>query len=103
MERTPLVNLKHWLKGQMLNRVYGMLTCREFEEFVQAYHDDELTEKQLRMFNLHMRVCEECRDYVASYQRSIEISAAVLGEQNEPVPDTVPADLIQAILEEKSQ
>ena len=103
MERTPLVNLKRWLKGQMLNRVYGMLTCRQFEEFVQAYHDGELTKKELKMFNLHLRVCRECREYLASYQRSIEISTAVLGQLHEPVPDTVPADLVEAILESKSE
>ena len=103
MERTPLVVLRRWLKAQVLNRVYGMLTCRQFEEFVQAYHDGELTKKELRMFNLHLRVCRECREYLASYQRSIEISTAVLGQLHEPAPDKVPADLVETILESKSE
>ena len=83
----------------MLKRMHGMLTCREFEEFVLAYLDGELTQKQLTRFNLHLRICRECRDYMAAYQRALDINKAVLGAPEEPVPDDVPDDLIKAILE----
>lgn len=97
---TPLLSrFKRWLKGQMLKRMHGMLTCREFEEFVLAYLDGELTQKQLTRFNLHLRICRECRDYMAAYQRALDINKAVLGASEEPVPDDVPDDLIKAILE----
>ena len=90
-----------WLKGQMLKRMHGMLTCREFEEFVLAYFEGELTQQQQNRFNIHLRICRECREYIAAYQRALEINKAVLGAADEPLPSAVPADLIQAILESK--
>ena len=101
MNTTRLSGLKRWLKGQMLKRMHGMLTCREFEEFVLAYLDGELTPKQLTRFNMHLRMCRECREYIAAYQRTTEINRAVLGAPDESLSDDVPADLIKAILESK--
>ncbi len=101
MNTTRLSRMKRWLKGQMLKRMHGMLTCREFEEFVLAYLDGELTTKQLTRFNMHLRMCRECREYIAAYQRATEINKAVLGAPDESLPDDVPADLIKAILESK--
>lgn len=90
-----------WLKGQMLTHMPGMLTCRQFEEFILGYLDGELSRKQVAMFEMHLLVCRECREYLASYQRTIEINKAVLGLPDDPVPDDVPADLIAAILKSK--
>lgn len=101
MNTTLLSGLMRWLKGQMLKRMHGMLTCREFEEFILAYLDGKLTQKQLTRFNFHLRICRECREYIAAYQRALEINQSVLGDLDEPLPDDVPADLIQAILESK--
>lgn len=101
MNKTPLSGLMRWLKGQMLKRIHGMLTCREFEEFVLAYFEGELTRQQLNRFNIHLRICRECREYIAAYQRALEINKAVLGAPDKPLPSDVPADLIQAILEAK--
>jgi len=85
----------------MLTRMPGMLTCREFEDFILAYLDGELSRQQLAKFELHLRVCRECREYLASYQRTVEINKVVLGLPDDPVPEKVPADLVEAIL--KSQ
>ncbi|ASJ73556.1 anti-sigma factor family protein [Granulosicoccus antarcticus] len=90
-----------WLKGQMLTHMPGMLTCRQFEDFILAYLDGELTRKQVAMFEMHLLVCRECRDYLASYKRTVEINKVVLGLPDDAVPDEVPADLIAAILKSK--
>ena len=87
------------LKATMLKRVHGMITCREFEEFIIQYLEDELPRKQKRVFEWHLRICRECREYLAAYERSIEISKATLGTASEAVPDEVPEDLIKAILD----
>ena len=85
----------------MLRRMPGMLTCREFEDFILAYLDGELSGSQLSKFKMHLLVCKECRAYLASYERTVDISKAVLGEPEDPVPREVPRELIEAILKAK--
>lgn len=88
-----------WLKGLFLKHVHGMITCKEFEEFVLDYLDDELPAVQRSVFEMHMRLCRECREYLAAYKRAQELGHAVLSTGDEPVPDDVPEDLIRAILD----
>ncbi len=87
------------LKGTMLRRMHGMITCREFEEFVLRYLNGELPSTQANIFEWHLRICRECREYLAAYRRTIEIGIAVLGPADESVPDDVPEDLIKAVLD----
>jgi len=87
------------LKGTMLKRMHGMITCREFEEFVLQYLDGELPTKQKKIFEWHLRICRECREYLAAYKRTMEIGKAALGSAGESVPDDVPEDLIRAVLD----
>lgn len=94
-------NPKRWLKGQILTRVHGMITCREFEDFVLSYLDDELTPAQNRVFKTHLLVCRECRDYLNAYQRSTELTKELLQEPTAHNLNDVPEDLIHAILAAK--
>lgn len=87
------------MKGIMLNRMPGMITCMEFEEFLIDYMEGELPAGQRRVFELHMKVCRECRDYMAAYKRTIEVSGRAFEDQTAAVPSEVPEDLVQAILE----
>lgn len=87
------------MKGIMMRRMHGMITCREFEEFVLRYLDDELPPQQRKIFEWHMRFCRECREYLAAYRRSIEIGQAVLGGTDDPVPEDVPEDLVTAVID----
>lgn len=87
------------LKGIMMRRMHGMITCREFEDFVQRYLDDELPPRQRSIFEWHMRLCRECREYLAAYRRSIEIGRAVFEDADEALPEDVPEDLVTAILD----
>jgi len=91
------------LKGLMLQHMHGMITCREFEAFVQAYLDDELSHVKRRVFERHLRVCRECREYLAAYRRTRELAIATLGEADAPVPEDVPEDLIKAILDARER
>jgi anti-sigma factor RsiW len=91
------------IKGLMLKNMHRMLTCREFEEFVLDYLDGTLPERQRSMFEWHMRICRECRDYLAAYRRAMAVSQRVLSASDKPVPDDVPEDLIKAILESRKQ
>ena len=89
------------LKGSMLKRMHGMITCREFEDFVLDYLDGELPQRQAKIFEWHLRICRECREYLEAYKRTIDIGKAVLGPMDDPVPQDVPEDLIQAVLDSR--
>jgi anti-sigma factor RsiW len=91
--------MMRWAKGKILKRMHRMITCREFEDFVLQYLDDELPARQRAMFEFHLRICRECREYLAAYQRTVEIGRAAFKDANEAVPEDVPEDLIKAILE----
>ena len=74
MKRSPLMQPMRWLKGMMLRHMPMMITCREFEDFILAYLEGELPERQRRQFDLHIRLCRECRDYLAAYRLSTELA-----------------------------
>ena len=102
MKKRNNPGIKNWIKGLMFRRIHGMLTCREFEDFVLDYLDDDLAETQHKQFKLHLRLCRECRQYVQAYKRSIEVSQAVCSSADEQLPEDVPEDLIKAILKSRN-
>jgi len=87
------------IKGAMLKRMHGMITCREFEGFIASYLDDTLDDRRRRVFQWHLRICRECREYLAAYQRAMELGINVLESTDDAIPDDVPEDLIKAILD----
>jgi len=91
--------LGRMIKGLMLKHGPRMITCQEFEDFILEYLDGALPTGQRRVFELHMKICRECRDYLAAYQRSIELGKAVFQHPDGPVSEDVPEDLVRAILE----
>jgi anti-sigma factor RsiW len=95
------IGLMRKIKGTMLRSMHGMITCREFEEFVLSYLDGELPARQARIFEWHLRICRECREYLAAYRRTIELGEAVLGPAHEAVPEDVPEDLVRAVLDSR--
>ena len=93
------IGLRQLLKSFMMKRIHHMITCKEFEDFVQRHLDGELSDKQRSTFEWHLSLCRECREYLAAYKHAIEITDAVLTPVKSPIPDEVPEDLIKAILE----
>ncbi len=95
------IGLMRTIKGTMLRSMHGMITCREFEEFVLSSLDGELPARQARIFEWHLRICRECREYLAAYRRTIELGEAVLGPAHEAVPEDLPEDLVRAVLDSR--
>jgi len=95
-------SLGRWLKGIMLKTMPGMITCQEFDAFIVDYLEDDLPRKQKVIFEMHMRMCRECRDYLAAYRRSMEISNAVCEPDSTALPTDIPEDLIKAILDARN-
>ena len=91
------------MKGKMLRYIPGMITCSEFEQFIDDYLDNELTPKEAATFERHLKLCRECREYLQAYQNAIALGKTVFAENSDdlPIPQEVPSDLLQAILEAK--
>lgn len=101
MPKQAKPGIRRWMKGQMMKRIHGMITCVEFEAFVAAYIDGELSQRQLTTFNLHLKLCRECREYLEAYRRTLEITHATASYTQILDPAAVPEDLVKAILAAK--
>lgn len=102
MMTTPrMPGIRRRLKGMMLKHVHYMITCQEFEAFILGYLDGELSARQRRIFEWHLRICRECREYLAAYRAAMAAGRAVLPSPDDPVPDDVPEDLVKAVLESR--
>lgn len=89
--------IKRRAKRVMLKSLPGMITCREFENFIVDYLEGALPETQIKLFERHIKICRECKDYLAAYQLTTKLSAALKVAPDEPVPSDVPQDLIDAV------
>ena len=87
------------IKGMMLRHMPLMITCAVFEGFILDYLEGDLPERQRRVFELHLKLCRECRDYLAAYRQATALGKAVFAEPAAPLPDEVPEDLVKAVLE----
>ena len=76
-----------------------MITCREFNDFIYEYVEGALTEKQVILFKRHMRVCPMCRNFLKTYIAAYKAERHILPYNDIDVPDSVPQDLIDAILD----
>ena len=70
------------------------MTCREALDFLMAYLDGELTAEQRAAFDHHLSLCDACRDYLASYQATLQLERGVATGASPQVPE----DLVRAIL-----
>jgi predicted anti-sigma-YlaC factor YlaD len=101
VSKQPKPGIRRWIKGQMMKRIHGMITCVEFEEFIALYIEGELSQRQLSTFNLHLKMCRECREYLTAYRRTKEIIQASATYSEALDPSAVPEDLVKAILAAK--
>lgn len=89
----------------MMRRLHGMMfklplmiSCDDFENFILAYLDDELLPRQKFVFELHLKVCRECRDYLKAYKASMTVAAMAMKAESQAKLENVPEDLVAAIL-----
>ncbi len=90
------------VRGVLFHAPY-MIRCREFEDFILDYLADSLPRGQRRRFELHIRVCAECRIYLDAYKTSVALGKAVFDEPWGPLPNSVPEDLVTAVLAARRQ
>ena len=95
--------LRGLLKATFMEHAPFMINCREFEDFMSMYFDGSLPRAQIRIFELHLKVCRECRDYLTAYREAMVVGKIVFNEPDASVPDEVPEDLVKAILDARTR
>jgi len=78
----------------LLFKLPAMITCSQFEDFILAYLEDDLPRRQKLMFEVHLRICAECRAYLAAYRTAMDLTKA----QTNIDLNEVPEDLVTTIL-----
>ena len=86
------------LKDMLLKHGPSTVSCREFEDFIIDYCEDDLPPRQRRAFDAHLRNCEKCQDYLSAYCSVVELTKRAHERRNQFVPEPVSEHLIQAIL-----
>jgi anti-sigma factor RsiW len=74
------------------------LTCREICDFVMAWIDGELPEREQAIFSAHLALCRQCVSYLDGYRATIKLAREA--HQSNPCAalPPVPEDLVKAIL-----
>jgi anti-sigma factor RsiW len=72
------------------------MTCREATEFLLEYLDGNLAEPVVVEFEIHIKKCGWCAEYLASYRKTVSLTQSLGSEQ--PAETAVPEELVQAIL-----
>ena len=75
-----------------------MISCEEFEDFILAYLDGEVTRRQKLVFEMHLGMCRECREYLRTYQASLQLAKDAMATSDAEIPEDVPEDLVKAVL-----
>ncbi len=90
-------------RGWMNRNLPLMITCGELESFLVDYLDGTLPPRARRRFSLHLKLCADCRAYLRSYEAVVALGQAVFDHPADAPPDTVPEDLVRAILHAREQ
>ena len=73
-----------------------MLTCKQFDDFMVDFLDRELPLPQRISCWMHLKMCRQCAKFVRQYEETISLGKQAFGDPDDPVPDSVPEDLINA-------
>lgn len=93
--RRPLRwHIQHWLE----NRLPGLLTCAEFEHFVDAYIDGDLGGVARAQVDFHVRTCPACQRYLSAYRKARDLAVDALSAEEDAALTELPEDLITAVL-----
>ncbi len=74
------------------------MTCREFSDFLMDYLSGELPAAEAARFRVHLEQCRSCIEYLKSYQQTVRLNRAAFQGSDDPVTQSVPEELVQAIL-----
>lgn len=78
------------------------MSCRKVIEFLGAYLSGELSPLEKFRFDAHLALCRQCRQYLKSYRETILLAKSAGDDSPEDPCETIPEDLVQAILKARS-
>jgi anti-sigma factor RsiW len=86
-----------------LEELGNRMTCAQAIEFIRSYLADELPESERAVFAAHLAICEDCRNYLASYETTIRLAQQV-GETcaNAELLPPLPESLLRALLDSRA-
>lgn len=74
------------------------MTCRELTDFLDRYLDDELPIDVERTCEAHVRICPDCRAYLETYARTIEVVRKSGARQRKvELPESLVAVILQSV------
>ena len=80
------------------------MTCREFADFISEYSSGDLPDGIRAAFDEHVRLCPNCRDYLALYLTTVDLGRRfAAAEETDAAACGVPEDLVTAILAARAQ
>ena len=74
------------------------MTCRELADFIADYLSNALPGDTRAQFEHHLGACSNCMVYLEGYRETVKLGQAAFDNPDAPVPDTVPEELVKAIL-----
>ncbi len=74
------------------------MNCREVAEFLMAYLAGEIDAAQRAAFEAHLAECEDCVNYLETYEQTVALGKAAFADPDRPAEETVPEELVAAIL-----
>ena len=77
------------------------MTCREFADFMMDYIAGELPADTRALFERHLSRCPKCPKYFEQYKLTLAAGKSAFDSPDDELPESVPEDLIQAILAAK--
>ena len=95
--KSPKKSLKKRIHGAIF-KLPLMITCNEFESFILAYLEGDLPKRQKVVFEFHLKMCRECREYLQAYRATIDLTRDAHEAELKKLTDQVPEDLVKAIL-----
>jgi predicted anti-sigma-YlaC factor YlaD len=76
-----------------------MMTCQQVvDEFLTDYLEGRLGFAERVRFGLHLAICSQCRNYLESYRKTVELSRAAGSEPDPASASEIPEELVKAIL-----
>ncbi len=88
---------KQWLAGLFLRHCPGQITCREFDTFLQDYHEGALGKRQRQLFDYHLSICPLCKAQFHHYLQAVELGKRAF-QEDEELPPGLEQELINAII-----
>jgi anti-sigma factor RsiW len=75
------------------------MTCRDFIALLDDYLAGQLPPHSSASFDAHLRCCVDCRNYLDSYRKTVELGKQAFESTDEDIPPgTVPESMIRAAL-----